>query len=225
MVNDSLLKELQNVKEKYPNLQHENINNNILLKGELDFFLKDPQSNKPPIYDSYYVEIKIDSKFPEEIPIVKEIGGRIKENKYEHILTDRKLCLGLPSELGRLLKKYPTIEGFIEKILKPNLYAYSYFEKYDLMPWGDRQRGTEGIISHYVELFKTKDLYIILRLLSGIIDRIYDGNSICPCGRKLKLSDCHGETLLELNKLPKKFLNYEYQLMLLGYFIYYKKPF
>lgn len=203
-------KELNELKKLYPKLSHKILNGIIFLEGEISFCLIDPNTGKPPISDKYQIEIKIRSDFPMSLPIVMEIGQKI-ERSYEHISDESVLCLGIPSELYLLLNKKPTIQGFIENILEPNLYAYSFYKKYGYMPWKDRLPGQLGIVCRYMELFNTIDLETILKLLEIVIKGDYRVNSKCPCGNAKTLNECHGEKIFFIWQIPWNYIYVDYE--------------
>ncbi len=213
MFNKEIINELILIKGEYPYLKQEVYDSMFLLKGKIEFYLLDPRTEKPPIKDKYFVEIKIFSDFPESIPIVKEIGGKIKQ-PYEHVSQTGILCLGIQSELYQLLKKYPTIKGFIEKIVKPNLFAYSFFNKYGYMPWRDRPAGQIGIYLRYIELFHTSDIKIILKFIEIVMEGNYIGGSECPCGSGKSLNECHGKYIFSLWQIPWNYLILDYNALI-----------
>jgi len=203
--NENLLDELGQLKEKYPDLHQKVSDGSIVLSGRITFCLLDSSTGKPPITDEYSVEITVSNEFPATIPIVRELDRKIKRS-YEHVSPSGFMCLGIASELQLLLKKYPTIEGFIENIVKPNLFAYSFYIKYQIMPWGDLPAGPNGIFLHYKELFRTMDVKKMIALLCIVLDGDYRGNSECPCGTTKTLNECHGEAVYSLWQLPWNYI-------------------
>jgi hypothetical protein len=204
-----LYEELGQLQELYPDFRQEVSNDLIVLKGKIAFCLLDSKTGKPPITDAYSVEITVFNDFPESIPTVREIAGKIKK-PYEHVSQNGVLCLGIPSELYLLLKKCPTIQGFIETIVKPTLFAHSFYRRYGYMPWGDRPAGRNGIFMRYVELFRTLDVSGILALFRIVFEGDYKGNSQCPCGSRKTLNECHGEAIYSLWQVPWNYLIADY---------------
>lgn len=209
MVNKKLHEELGLLQEKYPGLKQEVSNGVIVLKGKIDFCLSDSKTGKPPITDEYSVEITLFNDFPASIPTVREIAGKI-ERSYEHVSKTGVLCLGIPSELHLLLNKQPTILGFIENIVKPNLFAYSFYRRYRFMPWDEWPAGRNGIFLRYVELFRILDVDVLLILLGIVLGGDYKGSSQCPCGSTKTLNECHGEAIYSLWRVPWNYLIADY---------------
>lgn len=209
----NLIDELAPLRELYPSLRQEVSDGLIILSGKISFCLLDSSTGKPPITDRYSVEITISANFPRTIPTVKEIDGKIGRS-YEHISQNGFLCLGIPSELNLILKKYATIGGFIENILKPNLFAYSFYIRYGFMPWGEHPAGRNGIYLRYAELFHTLDVDTIVALLSILVEGNYRGNLQCPCERKKTLNECHGKAIYSLWQLPWNYIVSDYYALL-----------
>jgi hypothetical protein len=210
---DNRISELVQLQEKYPELNHVRSNGSVILSGRIMFNLVDPDTGKPPIKDEYNIEITITSDFPATIPSVRELDGKIKRS-YEHVSQKGVLCLGIPIELRLLLKKYPTVEGFIENIVKPNLFAYSFYRKYGIMPWGDRPAGPNAFFLYYAELFQMLEIETIISLIHIVIKGDYRGNSVCPCGSSKMLNECHGETIYSLWQLPWNYILIDYLALL-----------
>ena len=63
----------------------------VRLSGDFEFtgFLKD----NPRIVDSYQLKIDIPNNFPNSLPEVIEIGGRIPRDGKHHVNYDNTLCL------------------------------------------------------------------------------------------------------------------------------------
>lgn len=209
LFNEKLLHELEVLREECPDLRQDLSDGGISLTGKIRFSLEDPTTRKPAITDEYSVEISIPSDFPATIPIVREIDGKIKRS-YEHVSQSGILCLGIPSELELLLKKHPTIKGFIKHIVTPNLFAYSFYKRYGFMPWPERPAGRNGIYLRYVELFQTADARTVLALLRIVLDGDYKGNCQCPCGSTKTLNECHGQDVYSLWQIPFNYLMSDY---------------
>lgn len=205
MVGERLLDELGSLREEYPGLGQKVCDGLIVLRGDIEFCLSDANTRKPAIAEQYSVEITISAEFPAKIPTVRETGGKIARS-YEHVSPSGVLCLGIPSELQLLLKKYPTIKGFVEHIVTPNLFAYSFYKRYGFMPWGERAAGRNGIYLRYAELFRTADVAILLALLDIVLQGNYQGNSQCPCGSTRTLNECHGEAVHSLWQIPWEYV-------------------
>lgn len=219
------LGQFKELRKYYPNLKDQMESGNLFLRGEVCF--NEDFNTGFWIDDCYVVEIAFSANYPNALPSVKEIGGKI-ERYYPHFNKNGTgtLCLGTDVDLWLRFSKKRSILQFVYELLIPALYAHAYWkEKGVIPPWGDRPHGTAGIIQFYSELFKVKDLYAILRLIGFVANRNYDGSLSCPCGSAKSLNECHGEMILNLlNNVPPEYLIKEYNEMLMGYFKYFKRP-
>ena len=224
MIREKLIEELPTIQNEYPELQQAVLEDAIVLKGELEFNLIDPDTGKPPIKDSYFIEITIPFDFPDSIPKVKEMNGKIKRD-YEHIDKDGFLCLGLPSKVGKRITENPTIKWFVDKIVKSNLFFYNFFKKYGYPPWGNHDSGGKGLFKHYATLLNTSKPYAILQLIGFRIFWNYDGHKQCPCESGKNTMECHAVVMNHLLDIPAKWLKKDFEYMLREYFTYYKRSF
>lgn len=197
---------LKEIKEKVDIIENILLNDNsYIVKGWLSF-----RANFKEIIirDNFKIELKIPVNFPNELPIVKEIGGRINRNKNNHINVDKgnSLCLGTPIEIALKLRDNISISNFIDKLVIRFLYAFSYKEKYGYYPWGERKHGNEGILQSYKDLFKLKSNKQTIKFLSKICDCRFNGRKACPCSKKLNhkkilFKNCHKPYVDKIKKI------------------------
>ena len=205
--NNPFIEELKSVSEFYPNnFVYESSNNS--LHGEIGF-------NRPYkgiyIEDQYQIELIFKQNHPDIPPVVKENGGKIPLNVNNHAYPDDTICLGPPIELLAKFKCNPTLFGFIDSILVPNLYWHSYLKKYGTEPWKAYRHGDEGIREYrdsvnlrkrYFSIFETDNINVVLRLLEMVVKENYLNNPTCPCGRGKQLNDCHYRLIENLLQMP-----------------------
>ncbi|MDA8082814.1 MAG: hypothetical protein M0024_04050 [Nitrospiraceae bacterium] len=162
----------------------------------------------------YQVDIHIPELYPDRLPMAKERGGKIE--KSFHTNPDGTLCLGAPLAVKKAFSECPNLVGFVEKCLIPFFFSYEYKKKYGFLPYGELSHGAEGILEHYQELFRTDDDLATLGLLRLLADNDYRGHYSCPCGKLMRLRQCHGEQIRELLQYQSQneFLNDYAQVML-----------
>jgi hypothetical protein len=158
-------------------------------------------SGIPEVTDEYELTILVPSKFPREIPRVRETAGRIPLDGKHHINGDGTLCLGTPLRLLMNLSKQPTLVGFAGNCLVPYLYAMSRNLKEETpFCFGELPHGTPGETSDYGELLGLKGLAqvrLAVRLL-GMRER-HANKEQCPCGCGRRLGCC--EYRFKLSKI------------------------
>lgn len=206
---DLYLEQFKELRKCYPNFRDQMQSENLFLRGEVCF--KEDFGTGFYIDECYLVEIAFPPDYPDSIPYVKEIGGKVESN-YPHVFpnSDQTLCLGTNTEVYQRFNERKTILNFVDDLLIPALYAHAYWKRKGKMPWGDRPHGIPGMFLFYAELFKTIDIKLILTLLRIVIDGNYQGDSQCPCRSKKTLNECHGEKIYSLWQIPYKHIEIEY---------------
>ena len=132
-------------------MKHE-IDCGLTLIGEFSFSAK--LEGCQEISDSYSIRCSIPARFPEKLPYVYEIGGRISNDF--HTFKGGSLCLGAPIRLKLILAEDPTLSGVFKNLILPYLYNHSYKEKFGELPVGDLAHGAPGLVYDYEKLFNAK---------------------------------------------------------------------
>ena len=178
-------------------------NNKIILLGKFSFSAM--PENGENIDDFYEIEITITENYPNELPYVKEIGGRIPRTLNFHVFPKKEtLCMGSPLRLMIQINKNPSLNGFVHICLIPYLYSVSIKIKYgDDFPFGKLDHNREAVLYDYADLLglETKEQVIETLKLLGMKKRI--ANKLkCPCNCSKRLSSCHFHSkILELRKI------------------------
>lgn len=154
------------------------------------------------VQDSFQIKLFIPGEYNKIPPKAYETGGRISKNF--HTYSDGSLCLATPVEIRRKFSKTPTLIGFVESLLVPYLFSFSYFQKHGRMPYGELAHGPEGIMQYYLESFNVESELIVLKLLKLLAIENYRGHHECPCGKGLKIRQCHGEQVLRYKELQRQ---------------------
>ena len=155
------------------------------------------------IEDQFEICIYIPKRYPSVPPSVRETGGRIPSEFHVNFGINT-LCLGASLEVKRKFFKNKTLIGFIELLLIPFLYSYSYYEKKNRMTFGELPHGTRGILDYYKELFQTNNSQVVLNLLKLLISNSYRRNSPCPCRSGKPLKKCHADILIDIMKIHNR---------------------
>jgi hypothetical protein len=194
-VNSSLKHDVDDILNSYPGLVISEQGNDISLIGTLSFNAS--MEEMETITASYDVIISLPSRYPDELPKVFPRGYKLDE-RFEHINPDDSFCLAVPFEERKLFDTDPTLLGFINNLVVPFLYSYSYFLKNGKYPFGERAHGNSGVLDYYQELFGSNDVkQIILSLYKFSIDG-YKAHEMCPCGSGKKVLRCHKLQVKEL---------------------------
>lgn len=184
----------------------------FLIKGDYFFqYELDEGSNETITFE---IEIYVPYSFPDDLPLVREVGGKIPKEKDFHASQDGFLCLGSPVRLRLIAHDKASLEQYLEVCLVPYLYAIwkkLCFE--EEMPFGELDHGRPGIIKDYMDLFGVQSeehVMTMLKILHGGLKEAAEDP--CPCGCCRKLEGCSYRKKLNKslnvirNKLPTPFI-------------------
>lgn len=170
----------------------------VTLAGELQFRVLGPGGVE--IEDAYEVELRVPGTFPMAPPTARETGGRIPGDF--HKLKGGYLCLGAPTEVRLKLVRSPTLAAFVEQLVIPYLYGHSHFVEHGSMPYGELEHGTNGLLGHFVDLFRTRSPDAARQFVRLASLRRRDANKRpCPCGSGRRLGRCHNRRVNRLRTL------------------------
>jgi len=146
--------EIAAVKEKFPGLR-------LTAKGwegDLAFYAS---FEDHPIRDTYRVAIDIPLEYPEQIPLLREIGGRTQKIAKKYGLQDiRSLhfnanngtaCVCVKQEEKRKFPPGAPLLTFIDDLAVPYLYGLSYYDQNGRWPWREYSHGCLGLLEFYAE--------------------------------------------------------------------------
>ena len=184
-MNDNLSQQILELQSVHSGLQ---VQPNQDISGILVF--KAAYSGLETIEDSFEIKLMIPENYPSSLPTVFEIAEKI-DREYEHINSDRSLCLAVPMEERELFLKKPTLLGFINNLVVPYFYSYIFWKKYGYYPFGEAAHGREGIQQYYQDLFQSKNQSALKLGLYMVAKNGYRGHHSCPCGSGRILFRCH----------------------------------
>jgi hypothetical protein len=151
------------------------------------------------LQDCYQIEMAIPRGFPQVLPQVKEVGGRIPSDFHHY--PDGGLCLGSPIRLALIVGKDGTLSRFAEQCIIPYLFACSYKERYGTLPFGELAHGKAGIMDDLLSLLNVGNDRLALHLLQFAgIQRRKANRRPCPCGGGLRVGRCHHRLLNHLRE-------------------------
>ena len=172
----------------------------LYLEGFFDFAARSEEHGQ--ITDSYHLRITVPARFPQDLPVVHELGERIPRRGRFHINPgDSSLCLGSRLRVLFVLSKKPTLLGFAETCLVPYLFAVSrkLLHGGDFV-FGELGHGSPGELADYVGLFALKTVEQAKRTILYLGIKKRRANKLpCPCGCGKRLGKC------SFNRRLKKF--------------------
>ena len=190
-----VMSQMTEVQAQHPSLELMLNSGEVRICGEIGFCF---DHNSRTIEDAYQVEIHIPDDYPDSPPMAFETGKKIDES-FGHFLTDGSLCLGAPLEIRRKFLQHKNLLRFINDLLVPYLFSYSWKRDYGETPFGELAHGWKGIRQYYKDLFRVENYVAVLGLLKVLADDNYRGHLPCPCGAESIVRRCHGSQLRELS--------------------------
>ena len=147
---DRIESEIRNLIRYHSELSSQKLQNQYIITGRFGFKTKIFDDE---IIDAYKIEMRLDDKFRQQLPIVKEIAGRIKRNINNHINKDGTCCLGVPHQIKAKLGANFTLLEFFDQVVTGYFAQYSYKEKHGDWPFGEASHFQVGLLEYYMESF------------------------------------------------------------------------
>lgn len=200
-------KEIQAVKARFPKLE---LVQSKVWEGDLDLFAT---YNDVEIQDLYKISITVPSAYPNEIPLLREIGGRTQEiaNKWglmdlrtlHHNPENGTACLCVKQEESERFPSGSDLVKFIDELVVPYLYGLSSYEERREWPWKEYDHGGLGLLAYEGEKLGNHTRETIVAIMRSIfLDqrnwaryrqqlRQPKGHCSCLCGSRIPLYACH----------------------------------
>lgn len=178
---------------EYPSLHASIEGGRVVVRGTL--FLR---GNGIEI-DHYQIEIEVPNSFPRDLPVVREVGGRIPRIQDRHVEPENgRACVLLPDERHKYFPVGASLIDFIRGPVENFFLSQTYFEKTG--KWLSEQwaHGLEGIVEYYAQILGTENRVVIGTCLRYLARKDLKGHWDCYCGSGKRLRDCHLEQLREL---------------------------
>ena len=183
------------VKAAYPDLHFSIEEERVVIQGSF------PIVEGRSILDRYSIEVRVPNNFPKDLPIVREVGGRIPWFEDRHVDGDGKACLFVPDERWRFFPEGATLRDFLDGPVRNFFISQSVFVRTMNWPIGQRSHGNQGILEAYGEMLDiSTDHAIVIVFLTLIFGRPFKGHWQCPCGSGKIFRKCHRARVWELRE-------------------------
>ena len=165
--------------------------------------------------DRYNITIILSETYPKDLPVVREVGGRIPWDPDFHVeLLTGKACVIFPDDRWRC---FPNGSSFLEYLQIPlhNFYLGQtvHFET-GKWPFDEWAHGLDGVYDYYHWLLKTDDNVTVHRFLYVLGKLRLKEYWECPCGSGKKIRQCCRKKLLDLRtKIPPSTARKSYSLL------------
>jgi hypothetical protein len=192
-------KQLAAVRTKYPQLHAANSESKTQIVGTL------PVGEGETIIDRFAISIEIPTDYPQSLPIVREIGGRIPNHIDNHIVDSSGICcVMLPDQRWELWPEGSSLVQFIDVPVRNFFLGQALVALGQPWPFSEWSHGEKGHIEYYKTIFGTDDEIAIGKFLVFLYQDRVKGHWLCPCGNGRILRQCHFQTLLNLRrKIPR----------------------
>jgi len=200
-------KEIRAVKAHFPKLE---LVQPTTWEGDLDLFAI---HNGLEIKDLYKISITVSGEYPNEMPLLREIGGRTQEiaNKcglmdlrtLHHNPENGTACLCVKQEEVQRFPPGSDLVKFVDELVVPYLYGLSSYEERREWPWKEYDHGGLGLFTYEGEKLASHTRETIMTIMRCIFLeqknwtkyreqlRQPKGHRPCLCGSRVPLYACH----------------------------------
>lgn len=186
---------LAELRVEYPNLQLYLESGRAFLRGSF------PLIYEGKALDRFLIEVEMPSD-SQDLPIVREIGGRIPRILDNHIEGPAgNICTMVPEERYRVFPRGAPLLQFLNGPVRNYFLGITMREIGLPWPFGERPHGRAGVIEFYTELVGSSDEEVIRQYMLCIRSRQLRGHRPCPCGSGKKIRNCHIALITELRLL------------------------
>jgi len=148
--------------------------------------------------DCFEVSVLLPKAFPRELPVVREVYGRIPWNADRHVEPDGKACVIFPDDRWRCFPEGSTVLDYLRGPVHNYFLSQSYWEEYGEWPLGEWDHGELGILEYYRWLVGIDDNLTACRFLHILGKMKLKRHWECPCGSGVKIVDCCGAKIVDL---------------------------
>lgn len=199
---DEILAQRDEVAECQPHLEWDTSDPIIELSGL--FVVRHPETGES--LHGYDILVRFPRAFPEHLPRVWEIGGRLpRHDRERHIHRKTGCCLFVDEEFHLRNPDGYTVAEFLQGPVHDFFLGQYHYELHDEWPWPVREHVAEGIEDAYLELLNLDDRGQVLECVKLLRRGEFKGRKRCPCSSGQRIRNCHGERFRELiDKIPAK---------------------
>jgi hypothetical protein len=87
---------------------------------------------------------------------------------------------------------------FVETLLVPFLYGFSFRERHGSLPFGDLEHGKKRLLDDFSELYGVRDAAAVKEMVLLTMQKRRQANKhLCPCGSGKRVGRCHNQKLNE----------------------------
>lgn len=194
VANAALKEEVQaTLSQSYPNLVFQMQGGTASVVGTF------PVVHDNVVIDRFAILMTFPDNYPDDLPVVREIGGRLPWILDRHVNPNGTLCLLVPDEWF-ILAEDQSFAAFMAGPVRNFFLGQALVEAGREWPFGERRHGHAGLIDAYEELLGVSGRDALLRYLTSLQRDQIKGHWECPCGSGDMLRRCHLDHLRALQK-------------------------
>ena len=153
--------------------------------------------------DRFNISIVVPHGFPDDLPIVREVGGRIPWIADRHVELNGKSCVMIPEDRWNSFPPGSSLLDFIDVPVANYFLGQSHFEVHGEWPLGEWKHGWDGIFQYYKKLIGTESAVTVYRFIYVLSRQNSKPHFECPCGSRKKIKRCCQPKIDDLrSKIP-----------------------
>lgn len=140
------------IKQIYPEVKIIESKDSVKFEGR---FIFDAKKADFEIHEAPLLRIVMTKNYPISQPTCFDVGDCVT---YDHVNTDRALCLSTEIDIAEKIKNSTCISDYIVELVIPYFLSFRYWEKYGRDLFGDYSHGGKGIIESIKSYLNTPHL-------------------------------------------------------------------
>lgn len=193
--NPRILRDMEaEIPTKYPDLR-------VITERETVYVLGSfPVMDGAEVLDRFQINIELPADFPDSIPILREVGGRIPWHESRHVNRGTGEACPIVPEEWFLRPESGSMLAFLDGPVRNFFLGQILVEAGQPWPFGERSHGVDGLFEAYGEMLGTSDRDAIVRYLDCLRRETLKGHWECPCGSAKRMRNCHWDELQTLRE-------------------------
>lgn len=148
--------------------------------------------------DRFAIEVDLRRPSELELPVVREIGGRIPWIADRHVNDDGSACVCLPNDYFARFPGRFDLLAFLNGPVKDFFVGQALVERGDPWPYGEWAHGDAGRRDWFNEFIQAQSRETAWAYLAVLALEEIKGHTACPCGSGRRVRDCHRVLLQRL---------------------------
>lgn len=161
-----------------------------------------PVLHEEEILDRYAIRIDFPDDYPNKLPVVREVNGRIPWVADRHVFVAGNCCVLLDEERWWSLPPSAPFRDYLRGPLHNYFLGQTSFESEGHWPFGEHDHGAAGIINFLAQKFGTDEPQLVVRFLTQVATGAVRGHLPCSCESGNKARKCHPGVIEVARRIP-----------------------